>query len=724
MSNETTTFADPDATTSLTAPEGTYFDAKYTLGDGALLYLPGTNEFVALYPEEWLHFRQDADEHEQAIAAQQEANQRVTEAARVLRAAQLTGIRPQVQNAEDALAKALSDLAAANKKLKAKLEPLGDLKASGAKKLVESVVLHKSEKKYRPRYVNADKLKSALADKRVYMVNGPAEKAKRPQDKILNGFSVNTKEIKSRILERAQDKAKFKKEWKLAPEGETEYHGVLTQWAKVMNGDIAHFLERKTSDIEKHFNIDPTDPKRNVDLSAEAQLMRYTAGAGIEANFNPFQGNLFDKRDSGWAKTMKRGISQGKFGIKANAHADFAVAEGKVRTIWYWPHFAGWHCDPTVMEQPIDLGWWRFSADIVLSATAGASVCAELDVALLYTANKQGIKGTPKGERGMKTKTGANADLDVFAGAKAGVDLAGALQWLSPEGLTDGRARTAEKKTKTETAEYVDVAMIKPGVTAAAGVMGSLAFKCFYENGRFKITAKAGLCIGLGGKGTFTGDVGVETIGEFFKCIAYQLKHLDWHKFMELMHKDAYVAYCQILYVVVVEGKRLVDSVGKEFLLLTAEFDDAVDAARQRGKKFLDQVKKSLGHLFTYLPPETMGLILAQVAQIGAAESLREEAGSIVAVAMTTMQTPREKYEVLQRLTLNGGKVDVTSSTLILNAMLASTSHAGCLERTDIALASAQPVKGYPFLRNDEPEFVTARLGIDHPIYGIHSTVA
>ena len=724
MSNDTTLFADPDATTSLTAPEGTYFDAKYTLGDGALLYLPGTNEFVALYPEEWLHFRQDADEHEQAIAAQQAANQRVTEAARDLRAAQLTGIKPQVQKAEDALAKALSDLAAANKKLKTKLEPLGDIKAKSAKKLIETVVLHKSEKKYRPRYVNADKLQSALADKRVYMVNGPAEKAKRPQDKIFNGAGLNTKELKSRILEKAQDKAKFKKEWKLAPVGDKAYHGVLTQWAKVMNGDIAHFLERKTSDIEKHFNIDPTDPKRNVDLSAEAQLMRYTAGAGIEANFNPFQGNLFDKRDSGWAKTMKRGISEGKFGIKANAHADFAVAEGKVRTIWYWPHFAGWHCDPTVMEQPIDLGWWRFSADVVLSGTVGASVCAELDVALLYTANKQGIKGTPKGEKGAKTKTEANADLDVFAGAKAGVDLAGALQWMSPEGLTDGRARTADKKTKTETAEYVDVAMIKPGVTAAAGVMGSLAFKCFYQDGRFKITAKAGLCLGVGGKGTFTADVVVGTIEEFFKCIAYQLKHLDWIKARELMDKVVYDTYCRILYVVVAEAKRLAESVGKSIQELEVEFKSAVDAARHRGQKFLERIRKSFEHWFIYLPPETKGLILAQVHQIGVSQGLQEQAGFIVAEAMTTMQTPREKYEVLQRFALNGEKVDVAASSAALSMMLVSTSYSDCLERTDVALARAQPVKGYPFLRNDEPEFTTARLGIDHPIYSIHSTVA
>ena len=115
---------------------------------------------------------------------------------------------------------------------------------------------------------------------------------------------------------------------------------------------------------------------------------------------------------------------------------------------------------------------------------------------------------------------------------------------------------------------------------------------------------------------------------------------------------------------------------------------------------------------------------MAQVAEIGTANDQREQAGSIVAMAMTTMQTPREKYEVLQRLTVDGLKVDVASSTEVLNKMLASTSYAGCLERTDVALAKAEPVKGYPFLRNDEQDFVTARLGIDHLIYNIHSTVA
>ena len=100
MSNDTTLFADPDATTSLTAPEGTYFDAKYTLGDGALLYLPGTNEFVALYPEEWLHFRQDADEHEQAIAAQQAANQRVSQVASAFSTASGSGGSVRVRSSK------------------------------------------------------------------------------------------------------------------------------------------------------------------------------------------------------------------------------------------------------------------------------------------------------------------------------------------------------------------------------------------------------------------------------------------------------------------------------------------------------------------------------------------------------------------------------------------------------------------------------------------------
>jgi len=190
------------------------------------------------------------------------------------------------------------------------------------------------------------------------------------------------------------------------------------------------------------------------------------------------------------------------------------------------------------------------------------------------------------------------------------------------------------------------------------------------------------------------------------------------------MDKVVYDTYCRILYVVVAEAKRLADSVGKSIQELEVEFKSAVDAARHRDQKFLERIRKSFEHWFIYLPPETKGLILAQVHQIGVSQGLQEQAGFIVAEAMTTMQTPREKYEVLQRFALNGEKVDVAASSAALSMMLVSTSYSDCLERTDVALARAQPVKGYPFLRNDEPEFTTARLGIDHPIYSIHSTVA
>ncbi|MDR3409532.1 MAG: hypothetical protein P4L87_01065 [Formivibrio sp.] len=707
----------PVAQAKLTTPSDTFTPAPYSLKDGALLYLPGTNEFVALYPEEWLVCRQDANEHEQAIREQQEANLLVTEKAKAYREALKTGFRQPIIDAEKDLASAISNLEKANKKLKAKLKPLGDLKAKGSIKLVEAVVLHKNEKKFAPRYINSEKLKQALADKRVYMVNGDAEKKKRTQEKIISGGKFNTTEIKKRIAEKAADKAKFEKKWKLAPEGEDAYCGVLTEWAKVMNGDIHHFLERQTENVEKYFNIDPNDPHRNVDVSAEAQLMRYTAGAGLEVNFNPFSGNLDDGRDSTVISRTKRALSQGKLGIKANAEASFAVAEGKVRTQWYVPHVAGWHANPTVLEQNIDLGWFRLMADLILFGVVGASVAAELDVALLYTANKQGIKGTPKDKKGAKAQTGASGELDVFAGAKAGVDLLGALQWMSPEGITDGRPRKVDPK-KNDVAEYVNVAEVHPKVEGQAGASGTLGFKIDYKSGKFVIHAKAGLCIGLGGKGDITFAVSAATIGEFFKCVSYQLKHVDWKKVDGLIQKDAYKAFASISALVAITGDKLENYVTTEWDDLTSQLKLAMAAANKATLDRLSQELRTWGFI-AYLPPEAQGTVVNLAMEIGRNNpEIREQGASCIAGILACQQTNRQKEELLQRICMDiDGKEDRAVGRQKVTAFLATTSYANALTQTDTILAQAQSIQGRPFMRNDESAFVTAKIGIDHPTY-------
>ena len=113
-----------------------------------------------------------------------------------------------------------------------------------------------------------------------------------------------------------------------------------------------------------------------IDLKAEAQFLRWSAGAGAATTFMPFQGSLYDARDKDWGQRFKRVAKSAQFGIKANAEASFAVGEAKVETILYLPHAAGWHLDPTFVGQPFDFGYFRFRGDLTLHALAGASVAS------------------------------------------------------------------------------------------------------------------------------------------------------------------------------------------------------------------------------------------------------------------------------------------------------------------------------------------------------------
>lgn len=745
----TATSAQPAGTATATPPTNSYVQVKAAAPQtGALIYVPGDNCFVALYAEEWNEISAEALEHDLLIAVLQDKNQAVSEKAVALRKAQINGVLADIQKANAELESALNELADANAAVKKKLEPLGSVKVKEGVKMVEWLPLFapypeehpkadaksgptpgKKQKanpqfvewKKAPSYIQSDKLKKALAERRVYIVEGAAEKKKRQQEKVFSGIRPNIDEIQKRIRDSVVDKAKFEKKWKLAPEGQAAYTGVVTAWAKTMNGEMQRFLEREVNEQNVKFNIDPKDPHRRVDLSAEAQLMRYTAGAGLEVNFNPFAGSLDDKRDETLGKKVKRAMKQGRLGLKANAEASFAVAEGKVRAEWYWPHFAGWHMTPEVLEQPFDLGWLRLYVDVVLAGDVGASVMVELDVALLYTADKQGIKGAPKDKKGAKMKTGAGGELNAFAGVKAGVEFVAAVQWMSPEGYTNGKPKKTPANNKA-IAEYVNIAHIQPGVAVSAGIGAEGNLKIGFETdpkrgSYFVIRGKLGACFGLGGKGSFAAKVGIEQFGEFIKALAYQLKDADWKKMSTVIEKEAFDVFTMVLKIAVVTGQEVEAFFDQTLDQVQIAYRDALDQVRQEGRRFVERLRiylQSSANWFSYLPPEGKGALLVQVAELADRADSKSLGAEVIAMAMNTMQTPREKSEVLQHMTVAlGDKVDREGAERKLAAVLVGTEYEGYLATVDqrLAVAFAQPLKGRPFLRNNEVEFQFAYLG-------------
>jgi len=219
---------------STTTPRETYIEVNHSLTDGVLLYRPDDNSFIALYPEEWLDCREDGHQNKTAIEELQDANRAVTEKSLVLQnlLQQPNSAKADIVQAQKELDGALNTLSQKSEAAKKRVEPITNQKTD-SKKLVELLPLTMKRiegKTHTPIYISAQKLKRALDDKRVYMVEGSAERKKAPKEKLFNGTTLNVQEVHKRIANQVQDKAKFQKKWKWAPKDADHFSGILTDW--------------------------------------------------------------------------------------------------------------------------------------------------------------------------------------------------------------------------------------------------------------------------------------------------------------------------------------------------------------------------------------------------------------------------------------------------------------------------------------------------------------
>jgi hypothetical protein len=726
-----------------TAPNDTFIEVQHTLTDGVLLYRPEDNAFIALYPDEWRECEAEAHANKTAIEELQEANRAVTEKSLLLQhlLQQPNSAKAEIAQAQKDLDAALDTLAQKSDAAKKRVEAITNQKTD-PKKLVEllPLTMKRMGAKHTPIHISADKLRNALVDKRVYLVEGSTERKKQPAEKLFNGTTLNANEVRRRISNQVQDKAKFDKKWKLAPKDADQFSGILTDWAKVMGVSATAFLERGQQELIDGLigpdKRDPNNPYRMVDLKPEAQFLRWSAGAGAEANFMPFQGSLYDARDKNWAQRFKRVAKSAQFGIKANAEASFAVGEAKVETILYLPHAAGWHLDTNVIGQPLDFGYFRFRGDLTLYALAGASVALEAGASLMVTGDKQGLKGTPKqglrgtlkNQKGTEAKVGAKGEAKIFAGLKEGVILGGALQWLNPEGFIDPKAPKKADASKA-IAAYTDVASVTGDASLIQGLAATLGFECDYRDGYFVIAAKAGACLGLGGSASLAAKVNAAQIGQFFMCITHQLKQADYKKIADSIRKTAFTTFNQVLYLNVALGRSLESFVGSYSDRIDETYRRASQSVKNNGEMFIkkieEEMKKGWGW-YSYMPPESRGALISSI--ISAANQpqnsnnidLRKMAAFAINELMATTQSIRQLENTLDRVTIAMGEEPGRNNGVqMINSIVGGTSFSNCIDRCEAQLAQAAPLLGRPFLRNDEPEFRLAQFPLHHPGYNM-----
>jgi hypothetical protein len=723
----------PVASALTTTPNNTYVEVAHSLTDGVLVYRPDDNSFIALYSDEWLICRADGHGNQTAIEELQEANRDVTE-----KSLKLQHLLQQPNSAKRDIAQAKAELDVALNTL--------SIKSDAAKKRVAAITSQKTDENklvellpltlkriggrtHTPVYVSGERLRSALADRRVYMVAGSAERTKHPKDKLFNGTTLNTDQVRKRISDQVQDKTKFEKKWKLAPKDADQFSGIFTDWARVMGTTATAFLEREQKEIIggviKADNLDPKNPYRTIDMKPEAQFMRWSAGAGAEATFTPFQGSLYDARDRNWGQRFKRAAKSAQFGIKANAEASFAVGEAKVETTIYLPHAAGWHLDPTFVGQPFDFGYFRFRADLTLYALAGASIAMEAGAAILINGDKQGVHGTLRDQTGAKAKIGAKGEVKVFAGLKEGIDLAGALQWLNPEGFIDPKTPKKADASKA-IAAYTDVASVSAGAALIQGLAATLGFECDYREGYFVIAAKAGACLGLGGSGSVAGKVGTAQINQFFMCIAHQLKQADYKKMSGLMQEQAFNVLNHMFYLVVA-GKHNLDSfVGSDALDIKKNFLIVSKSINHLGGEFIREIEhqvKSGWGWYSYMPPEARGAVIWSIVDAftysgGANQDLRQLASYSINELIATTQSVGHLNNTLDRVTVAIGEEPGRNlGVQLISSVVDGTPFSSCINQCEMQLATAVPLMGRPFLRNDEPQFQVAQFPLSHPGY-------
>jgi hypothetical protein len=716
-----------------TTPRDTYIDAEHSLTDGVLLYRPEDNSFIALYPEEWLDCRDDGHKNKTAIEELQDANRAVTEKSLALQhlLQQPNSAKAEIAQAQKELDEALNTLSQKSEAAKKRVEAITNQKTD-PKKLVELVPLtmKRMDAKHTPIYVSAQKLKKALDDKRVYLVEGSAERKKDPKEKLFNGTTLNVKEVHKRIANQVRDKAKFEKKWKLAPKDADHFSGILTDWAQVMGASATSFLERGQKEILEGIfgteKTDPNNPYRVIDMKPEAQFMRWTAGAGAEATFMPCKGDFFDKRDKTWGQRFKRASKAAQFSIKANAEASFAVGEAKVETIVYFPHAAGWHLDTNALDHPLDLGYFRLRGDVTLYALAGASVALEAGASLMITGDKQGLRGTPKNQAGAKATVGAKGEAKIFAGLKEGVSLAGALQWLNPEGFVNpGKPKKAD--VNKAIAAYVDMAAVSADVALIQGLAATLGFECSYRNGSFVVAAKAGACLGLGGSGCVGATVGKEQIAQFFMCIAHQLKQSDYKKIPQLMLEAHFYVFNKILYLSTIANQNLESFANKQLREINDRFEQFQHTLTETGEIFIKRMEQQLRTGWgwhPYMPPESRGAIIKNIVDaFNKSESsnrfdLQKSASFVINELLSTTQSIRHLENTLARVTVSmGQKTDRNQGVQLINSVINGTTFENCVNGCEIRLASTSSLMGRPFLRNDEPDFLVAQFPLHHSAY-------
>lgn len=358
----------------------------------------------------------------------------------------------------------------------------------------------------------------------------------------------------------------------------------------------------------------------DVDFSAEAAAMRFYSGAGLSGELAPFKGNV---------------------SLKAEGSVEVAFAEGKVGGNLYLPSKEGVMLYYLDLEQVLqvskgksvdtgkyDLGAIRLACSAELKGVVGVSLAGEVSIGVeMKDVEAQDVDGKTKqgkmprlsGSRkkvkrrksadvtgtadDWKNTAGLAAEVNFFAGAKGGLGISGAVQWRNPH--------TADKKFET-------FASIAPEIQGQAGLAGSAKLNIDYVDGIFRITAHAGICVGVGAEGTLTLAVGAKQLVSFVYWMYYNLLHAGFRSLV-FIGERAFEALKYLGYLLVAEGKEIAAYFGRTEEAINQMVRD-FDLKFKKEAETLAMAQRVITNLegVRFSTPESKGMLIYQLTRFGA----------------------------------------------------------------------------------------------------------
>lgn len=559
-----------------------------------LFYRPETNEMLVVERSDAGPFLREVRTLDRLMYDSVQAKEKCLEASNNLLSAQracqgpnrTTPQHPQcLSQAEADYKQANKQLEAAQSKLQDEFKPLGTLDSTGHK-LYELIPIksrsvpdasastaaqrdgHTWAKKWT--YVRSDKIKNHFRSYQLNASEQAAHQSNQKQSILDSEGKIDTGKLREQLTHLVAS-AKWQQE-------------VLAQGT--FTEEINRSIDTSLSEWADGINAG----SEYVSLDPEFQLLRYFAGASTQVNWDPQNGNM---------------------AVRANARADFSIAEAKFTAACYWPGRAGFMLQLTGPKTGTvhDAGLVRGVLGLELSGTAGASASAQLGVAIDYTdvdAGKVGLRGNPTSKAmsrqavdiGKEVRDGAElgTDADIFAGARAGGTVRGTFEWNNPE----------EKK-------FTALCKIGPGGEVQAGAGASVTFQITFADGKFRFLMAASACLGVGAKGRLSYEVAVEDTWKFSQYVAYMLYSVGY-EYTELFTDDAYERLTALSVWAINAGESMAEALeaigedlGRVYTELMRDFENETKRIELMNK-VLSQPRE-----LEYATPEAKGMILYQL---------------------------------------------------------------------------------------------------------------